>query len=136
MSSIIEDEASEIVDHIGSFDGKDFLVDQPFNVSVFNVLWRIVSGKRYKATDPQMIDFMHNLQKIFKKATIDAIFPWLRLIAPGLSGHTFQKRHSTTMKKMFSEVIEEHKDQLDMDSKPKVHKVNFGGNISLVTHSF
>ena len=49
LEAIISEEAKEIIDNIASSShGQDFLVDQTFNISVFNVLWRIVSGKRYQ----------------------------------------------------------------------------------------
>ena len=49
MEVIMGEEAREIVDLIGnSHGGQDMIVDQTFNISVFNVLWRIVSGKRYQ----------------------------------------------------------------------------------------
>ena len=49
MGIIIGEEAKDIIDNIAtSSNDQDFMVEQTFNISVFNVLWRIVSGKRYQ----------------------------------------------------------------------------------------
>ncbi len=47
MGIVIAEEAEEIVDHLRSFDGRDFRVEQTFNIPVFNILWKIVAGRRY-----------------------------------------------------------------------------------------
>ncbi len=47
MGDIIAEEAQEIVSHLESQHGKDVRVEQLFNIPVFNILWRIVAGKRY-----------------------------------------------------------------------------------------
>ncbi len=47
MGIVISEEAEEIVNHLRTFHGRDFEVDQTFNIPVFNILWKIVGGKRY-----------------------------------------------------------------------------------------
>ena len=48
MVRIIEDKARDIFQTMSTFKGQDFKVEQTFTISVFNVLWRIVGGKRYE----------------------------------------------------------------------------------------
>ena len=48
MGKIIVEEARELIEDMANFNGKDLLIDQIFNISIFNVLWRIVASKRFK----------------------------------------------------------------------------------------
>lgn len=48
MSTIMEEEAVDLIEEFKSTAGQDLKVDMTFNLSIFNVLWRIVAGKRYK----------------------------------------------------------------------------------------
>ena len=47
MVSLIEEEARDTFQNMAAFKGQDFIVDQTFTIPVFNVLWKIVGGKRY-----------------------------------------------------------------------------------------
>lgn len=48
MSTIMEEEALDIVDELKKFEGADMKVETTFNISIFNVLWRIVAGQRFE----------------------------------------------------------------------------------------
>ena len=48
---MISDEALEMVNHLSTFEGKDFLADKTFNIAVVNILWQIVSGQRFQVGD-------------------------------------------------------------------------------------
>ncbi len=53
MEGIISEEAAESVQHLVSRCSEgplEFKVDQPFNTAIFNILWRIVAGKRYEVS--------------------------------------------------------------------------------------
>lgn len=48
MSSIIAEEAGHMVQQFLDRAGEDFCIDQTFNICVFNIIWRLVAGKRFK----------------------------------------------------------------------------------------
>ena len=48
MASVIHEEAFQVIDILGSHEGKDFLVDRTFHIPIINVLWHIIAGKRFK----------------------------------------------------------------------------------------
>lgn len=50
MADIIVEEIQELIDRLKSESLGDFLVDQTFNIAIFNILWRIVSGKRFQVS--------------------------------------------------------------------------------------
>ena len=47
MANAIEEEALEAVDRLKQVAGQDILIDQNFNIPIFNVLWRIATNNRY-----------------------------------------------------------------------------------------
>jgi hypothetical protein len=50
MCTIIEEEAAEAIERLKLYDGQDLLVDQNFNVPIFNILWRIAASRRYNVS--------------------------------------------------------------------------------------
>jgi hypothetical protein len=45
MNEIIQEEASESVEHLKVLDGKDVLIYQNFNVPIFNIIWRLATNR-------------------------------------------------------------------------------------------
>ncbi len=48
MSGIIAEEGQEAMKTLQGFHGRDFEVHQTFNIPIFNIIWRIVGGRRYQ----------------------------------------------------------------------------------------
>lgn len=120
MVSIIEEEARDIFTSIlASNAGQEFRVEQTFTISVFNVLWRIVGGKRYEPSDPQLQGYIKVLMIMFKNAFLAEAMPWLKTLAPSLIGYDACLEHNDAMKKMFEEIIAEHKVGFDPNLPPR-----------------
>ena len=47
MCTIMEEEAMDVIESLKETEGTDALIDKTFNITIFNVLWRIVAGKRF-----------------------------------------------------------------------------------------
>ena len=47
MSTAIQEEAVEAIDRMKQLSGQDVLVDQNFNIPIFNIIWRIATNNRY-----------------------------------------------------------------------------------------
>ena len=47
MGTAIQEEAVEAIDRMKQLAGQDVLIDQNFNIPIFNIIWRIVTNKRY-----------------------------------------------------------------------------------------
>ncbi|KAI4502050.1 hypothetical protein M0802_002732 [Mischocyttarus mexicanus] len=66
-------------------------MDNAFGVTVLNTLWRMMAGKRFNTDDESLMYLQKIFNKLFKE--IDMIgalfshFPFLRFIAPKLSGY-------------------------------------------------
>lgn len=64
MATAIEEEALEGVDRLKQVDGKDVLIDQNFNVPIFNVLWRIATNNRYSVSFSSLLSIQRALNSI------------------------------------------------------------------------
>ena len=62
-----------------------------FAISTLNVLWGMLAGTRYSRDDPELQDLLSRIKENFRSGNptggIVALFPILKRIAPGLSGH-------------------------------------------------
>eukprot|EP00095_Tigriopus_kingsejongensis_P005456 maker-scaffold224_size251237-snap-gene-1.46 protein:Tk05456 transcript:maker-scaffold224_size251237-snap-gene-1.46-mRNA-1 annotation:"cytochrome p450 monooxygenase" len=118
--NIISEEAGLLMTSLkDKFDGQDIRVDQTFNISVFNILWRIVANKRYNPDDPEILELMQVLAKVFKNAYIEEIFPILQYVGKELYGHSVKEKLTRTNKAVFEAVIKEHKDKLSSKEQPE-----------------
>ena len=50
MSDAIVEEALETIEWLKHHCDGDFLVEQTFNISIFNILWNITAGYRYNVS--------------------------------------------------------------------------------------
>ena len=51
MITAIHEEALEAIQEIKKHDKSEILVDQNFNIAIFNILWRIASNQRFPVED-------------------------------------------------------------------------------------
>lgn len=62
-----------------------------FDISVMNVMWTILRGKRYELDDQQLISLMETIHKSFQVVDMSggilSQLPWLRFIAPIRTGY-------------------------------------------------
>jgi hypothetical protein len=63
-----------------------------FNVATLNVMWRMIAGSHYSRNDEELLIILEKVNRMFRagnpSGTLANIFPILKIIAPGLSGHT------------------------------------------------
>lgn len=69
-----------------------------------------------------MMEYMRALSEVFKKTYLEVAFPWAKYIIPRLSGHIQRQKHIENMKKMFEEIVNEHKVDFQPDSNPRVRQ--------------
>ena len=50
MVCAIEEEALEAMERLRQCCEKDLLIDQNFNIPIFNILWRIATNRRYSVS--------------------------------------------------------------------------------------
>ena len=68
METIIREEVEQVLEEL--FERKfvdsenDALIKFPFNVSIFNIIWRIVAGKRFETSDNKLVKMYEDLNKM------------------------------------------------------------------------
>ena len=50
MVCAIEEEALEAIERLRQGCERDLLIDQNFNIPIFNILWRIATNRRYSVS--------------------------------------------------------------------------------------
>ena len=50
MVCAIEEEAMEAIERLRQCCKEDLLIDQNFNIPIFNILWRIATNRRYSVS--------------------------------------------------------------------------------------
>jgi hypothetical protein len=62
-----------------------------FNIATLNVLWRMMAGHHYSRNDKELLVILDKATRLFRSGNPSGglvnIFPILKTIAPGLSGH-------------------------------------------------
>lgn len=96
MVEHIEREASELVksfERRSKTDSEIFIQSEGnniFDISVMNVMWTILRGKRYELDDQRLISIMEAIHKSFQVVDMSggvlSQLPWLRFIAPAKTG--------------------------------------------------
>jgi methyl farnesoate epoxidase/farnesoate epoxidase len=93
MESVMKDELDHLIElmkeEMSQRDGK-VKVELLFNLSLLNVLWTMVAGKRFNHDDPRLQFLLDLNEKAFKAGTFGAdlsiAFPFLRHLFPGPTG--------------------------------------------------
>ena len=120
--STIEDGILEEFEHLKKdmerSAGQPLLVNGHFNLTVLNILWRIVASTRLDPTDPQARHYaalVKEFIELLRPTSPLGLAPWLRHVAPGWSGYTALERQREAINAMFLRLMTEHRATLDRD---------------------
>ena len=143
MVSAIEEEALEAMERLRQCCESDMLVDQNFNIPIFNILWRMATNQRYSVSgsmeetsfiskgfinvviqldDPFINNLAKDLQLNFENAIKYNLFLPIKRLAAFLGFCNFEhvERFYSTLKELFRKVIYEHEKEFDSGTIPKV----------------
>jgi len=62
LEGLIMDEVTELVDWIQFQHGKPLNLHRRYSLAVVNVLWTVLSGKRYAHNDPKLVAILDQLE--------------------------------------------------------------------------
>ncbi|KAF0295173.1 Farnesoate epoxidase [Amphibalanus amphitrite] len=91
-------------------------VNQRFNLTVLNVLWRLVASKRLDRSEPeakQRVKEVNDFVTITGPSNPLSMFPFLRFISPNSFGLKELKNNRDNSLAMFQELMKEHRQTLD-----------------------
>nr|XP_032520756.1 farnesoate epoxidase-like [Danaus plexippus plexippus] len=122
MESIISEECKALINLRLQDAGTTIIVNRMFDVSIVNILWKLVAGKRYNLKDKQLLSLCNLITQSFKVADMSGgilnFLPFLRFIMPNLIGYTELKNIHNTLYDFLKNTIEEHKATIDVH-KPR-----------------
>ena len=141
METNIREEALEAIERMKHCAGQDVLIDQNFNIPIFNIIWRIATNNRYNVSfidivwlqtfsprknqsfqhdDPFISNQIKELSQVFLNAPSIAFMPWARFVMPSLIGFTQVDNFYKNIKALFHGIISEHEREYEHESPPKV----------------
>ncbi|KAJ8935869.1 hypothetical protein NQ318_019453 [Aromia moschata] len=117
MSTLIEEEAQELVDYIhqtiNNNDSVIFTSDSLFSVPILNTLWKMLAGVRYNPGDPKMKELQTILAELFSNILmVGATFshyPILKYLAPEKSGYRLYVNTHLRLWEFLHKELEFHK---------------------------
>ncbi|KAI8426385.1 hypothetical protein MSG28_005232 [Choristoneura fumiferana] len=119
METYISEECTALVNHLrGSCQPVG--VNEMFDVSVINILWRLVAGKRYDLKDVRAKQLCTLIKRCFKVVDMSGgilnFMPFLRYIIPGPIGYTEMMEIHDILYKFIRETIKEHEANIDVQN--------------------
>ncbi|CAG9859303.1 unnamed protein product [Phyllotreta striolata] len=113
MEELINEESSELMEILEKLEDQGIDFTKILPLSVMNVLWAIAAGTRMDRYDNRLITLLNTMQERSRLFDLSGgllnQFPWLRFVAPEISGYNLITRLNKNLKEIIMESIEEHK---------------------------
>ncbi|CAG0893259.1 unnamed protein product [Darwinula stevensoni] len=123
MNSMIQDAALTLCRFLGENQHKPQDLGPRLNLAIINIIWRMIADKQLSHDDAKMQDIMIKIEEVFNDANhlrFFDLFPFLvYLWPPALRACRRMDRSVTTLSKIFSEEIKDHKKNLSLSEDPK-----------------
>ncbi|CAD0200803.1 unnamed protein product [Chrysodeixis includens] len=120
MENYISEECRALVKLRLSDAGKPILVNNMFNITIVNILFRLVAGKRYDLEDEKLTMLCNLIMRVFRATDMSGgilnYIPYIQYIAPDLSGYTEIKNIHVTIHGFLRETIQQHQQTLDVNN--------------------
>ena len=119
MEATVLDEFEELAKEMQQDCGKPVKINFRFNLTVLNILWRMVADQRLDNNNPnaqKYIATVNDFVKMVGPKNPMNVAPWLRHVMPEWSGYEALIRHRDMVEGMFCELVREHKRTLDRSS--------------------
>ncbi|XP_072947790.1 farnesoate epoxidase-like isoform X2 [Epargyreus clarus] len=117
MEHYITEECKALVELRLADAGKPIYASHMFDVSIINILWRLVAGKRYDLENEQLKHLCYMITRSFQVVDMSGgvlnFMPFLRHFIPNLIGYTELKNLHGTLYMFLKETIQEHEQTLD-----------------------
>lgn len=126
MQSAVEEEVQELIQEIGNIAGENggcMKIRTVFVISVLNVLWCCVAGKRYAHNDPVLVKLMKMNFEVTKSTTftepLQTIAPWIKHVFPWLVKEDLRQRAYDSCHEFTKQLVDERKATGDYLKEPQ-----------------
>eukprot|EP00092_Neocalanus_flemingeri_P018174 GFUD01019671.1.p1 GENE.GFUD01019671.1~~GFUD01019671.1.p1 ORF type:complete len:482 (+),score=104.99 GFUD01019671.1:156-1601(+) len=115
LEETINIEVEEIINHFLSTK-EDFLLGSDFNVPIINILWQLVAGSRFTPEDPEGMEMVASVNRLFKDLVKMAVIPLkLMKMFPKLTDYADNVKVYEIQKKYIFKQIEEHEETQNIE---------------------
>lgn len=120
MDEQIEEELNELIRYLDSKNGEvSVWPGEMFPINVMNVLWQFTAGYRMPRNDKKMLTVLTLLRERSKgfdmAGGLLSQMPWIRFIAPKLSGFSLIQTFNKKLYELFLEIIQDHHVHFSLD---------------------
>ncbi|XP_075978468.1 farnesoate epoxidase-like isoform X2 [Anticarsia gemmatalis] len=120
MENYISEECRALVNLRMSDAGQPIQANDMFHITIVNILWRLVAGKRYDLEDAKLKTLCDLITRLFNAVDMSGgvlnFLPFLRHVAPGLSGYNALRASHDSIHSFVKETIEQHEQSLDVSN--------------------
>ncbi|KAJ8716133.1 hypothetical protein PYW08_013418 [Mythimna loreyi] len=120
MENYVSEECRALVKLRLSDAGKPILVNNMFNITVVNILWRLVAGKRYDLEDRKLSLLCDLIMRLFRAVDMSGgilnFMPFVRHVLPGISGYKELSSIHKALHDFLRETIEQHQQSIDVNN--------------------
>lgn len=113
MMELIVEEMTLIVERLAN--GGMQQIRSAYAPAVINVLWMLITGRKPSENLPRLQKFLNLMERRRGKSDVTGgilvAFPWLRYIAPEMSGYNFLVKLNNELKSFLMDTINEHKER-------------------------
>ncbi|XP_063877135.1 cytochrome P450 2L1-like isoform X1 [Scylla paramamosain] len=121
----IQEEAMLLVQDFKNHTDKDETLPVSIGLAVFNVIWKLVAGTRFKMDDPQALEFIRlvwSVNDTFQgSVTLFNFFPWLESYSPRwLQERLGLKKLQDTSEELYNiakKYVKQHEDEHDPNNE-------------------
>ena len=118
METLIQKEIEDFAQSLKQDCGRVIDMSHRFNLSVINGLWTIMTGKRLPLDDPELLNLVSLMEWTLREFGKNKIFnglPWLRFIAPKMSGWEEFKKKAYTILDFIDKTLNPHLSSYNVD---------------------
>ena len=107
----IREEAQTLIRHFieQNTEEKDFLIESNFNISVVNVIWKMVANRTFALDSPDGLEFVRTLEEIFNVRDSKSLIP---IFGRFTKAHKTRLEMCQILRKRFYDTIDEHEKSL------------------------
>ncbi|XP_026327061.1 farnesoate epoxidase-like, partial [Hyposmocoma kahamanoa] len=120
METIIAAECKALVELRLTDAGQRILVNDMFDITILNILWRLMAGKRYDLNDDRLKNICDWIRRSFNVVDMSGgvinFLPFLRHIFPGLTGYKELVEIYGSLLTFIREVTRDHQKNFDMNN--------------------
>lgn len=120
MESYINEECKALINLRLGDVCQPVVVNRMFHITIVNILWRLVAGKRFDLEDQRLKKLCRHITELFKAVDMSGgvlnFMPFLRYVFPDAIGYTKLKLIHCSLHEFLEETINEHKSSLDVQN--------------------